>query len=291
MNRLYLLCLLATLGSFSLTAQEFSGGFRAGINFATISGPSEVSSSGSDLEEYKFSNAFHVGATANVFFNDYFGLRAELLYSQKGTDYNYNGESFWTFFTEDGQRIYATGDRNTVLSITNSYIDIPFMAVGRYGRLELSAGLSLSFLVASRGSGELTFTGQTEAGSTVDPFTVGLDFNYFDDSFQRTDIGETEPREVDGQTVLIPKTLGTNFQELEGEQDLFRTVDLGLIGGLAFYLNQGLYVGLRVNYGLSDISKTERDPSRRQLDEDKNLIFREDDDRNLVLQASVGFSF
>ena len=291
MNRLSLLLLLAILGCFQLAAQEFSGGFRAGINFATIDGPSEASDSGNSLEEYKMSTGFHVGATANLKFNKYFGLRAELLYSQKGADYNYNGQSFWILYTEDDQPIYATGDRNTSLSITNSYIDIPFMAVGRYGRVEISGGASLGFLVSSRGSGELTFSGQTAAGSTVDPFTVVLDFSYFDDTFRRTDIDDVEIRDIDGKTVKIPKTLTTNFQELEGKQDLFKTIDLGLIGGLAFYLNQGLYVGLRVNYGLSDLTKTEQDPSRKELNEDNNLIFRDDKDHNLTLQASVGFSF
>ena len=192
MNRLSLVLLLAIPGWFQLAAQEFSGGFRAGINFATIDGPSEASDSGNSLEEYKMSTGFHVGATANLKFNDYFGLRAELLYSQKGTDYNYNGQSFWILYTEDDQPIYATGDRNTSLSITNSYIDIPFMAVGRYGRVEISGGASLGFLVSSRGSGELTFSGQTAAGSTVDPFTVVLDFSYFDDTFRRTDIDDVE---------------------------------------------------------------------------------------------------
>ena len=291
MNRLSLLLLLTVLGFFQLTAQEFSGGFRAGINFATISGPLEVSDSGNDLEEYKMSTGFHVGATANLKFNDYFGLRAELLYSQKGADYNYTGESFWILRTEDDARIYATGNRNTALSITNSYIDIPFMAVGRFGRVELSGGVNLGILVSSRGSGELTFSGQTAAGSTVDPFTIALEFNYFDDALRRTDANDVELRDLDGKTVVIPKTLGVNYQDLESNEKLFRPIDLGLIGGLAFYLNQGLYVGLRVNYGLSDLTRTERDVSRKELDDSNNFIFREDKDRNLTLQASVGFSF
>ncbi|MCO6478483.1 MAG: PorT family protein [Phaeodactylibacter sp.] len=291
MNRLSIVTLFALLGYLPLTAQEFSGGFRAGINFATIDGPLEMSAGGSELEEYRFSNGFHVGGTVNYFFNDYFGLRAELLYSQKGADYNYNGESFWVLYTEDDERIYATGSRNTSLSITNSYIDIPFMAVGRYGRLEVSGGVNLGILISSRGSGELTFSGQTRAGSTVDPFTIALEFNYFDDALRRTDADEVELRDIEGKTVVIPKTMDSNFQEFEGDQKLFNTIDFGLIGGLAFYLNQGLYVGMRVNYGLSDLTKTELDPSRRELDEADNFIFREDDDRNLTIQASIGFSF
>lgn len=291
MNRLSLVLLLAILAHFPLSAQEFSGGFRAGINFATINGPSEMSASGNDLEEFRFSNGFHVGGTVNYFFNDYFGLRAELLYSQKGADYNYNGESFWILYNENDEPLYLSGSRNTSLSITNSYIDIPFMAVGRYGRLEVSGGLNLGILISSRGSGELIFSGQTQAGTTVDPFTIALEFNYFDDALRRTDADDVEIREIEGETVTIPKTLGSNFQELEGDQNLFNTIDFGLIGGLAFFLNQGLYLGMRVNYGFSDLTKTDRDPSRRELDEGNNLIFRDDKDRNLTLQASVGFSF
>lgn len=292
MNRLSLVFLaLAILGCSSLAAQEFSGGFRAGINFATIDGPLETDDSGNVLEEYKLSTGFHVGATANLKFNDYFGLRSELLYSQKGAEYDYNGQSFWILYTEADEPVYATGSRSTSLSITNSYIDIPFMAVGRLGRVELSGGLNLGFLVSSRGSGELSFTGQTAAGFAVDPFTIALEFNYFDDTFQRTDIDDVELRDIGGKTVVIPKTLTANFQELEGDQKLFNTIDLGLIGGLAFFLNQGLYAGLRVNYGLSDLTKTERDASRKALDGSNNLIFRDDKDRNLILQASIGFSF
>ena len=283
--------ILLIVCSFSLMAshaQEFSAGFRAGLNFSTFNAPSETNADGGELESYSLGSGFHVGGMANIRFTDQFSLRGELLYSQKGTDYNYAGQSFWIFPTVDGDRLIATGDRSTILSITNSYIDIPIMAVGRFGRIEISGGFTTGFLVSSRGSGELTFSGTTDNGSIVNPFIIPLDFNYFQD---REDVGETELREIAGKTVEIPKTLGAYYEELENSERLFQTLDLGLIGGVAFFINQGLFLGMRVNYGLADITKTNRDFSRLSLDEDNNYIPLNDTDRNLVLQASVGFSF
>lgn len=292
MHRIILLFALALLASLPLSSQEFSAGFRAGLNFSTINGPLETDDSGNDLEDYTIKTGFHVGAIANLKFNDIFGLRGELLYSQKGTQYSFVGPSYWVFYTANDMPVYATGNRNTTLTVTNSYIDIPVTAVGRLGRLELSGGLNLGILISSRGTGQLSFSGQSAGGSTVDPFTIALEFNYFDDTFQRTDATDVETRRIDGKDVLIPKTLGAYYQTTEEESDkLFNTLELGLIGGLAFYLNQGLYLSFRANYGLSDLTKTNQDISKLSLDASRNFIFREDDDRNLTLQASVGFSF
>lgn len=290
MYRIILFFALPLLACLPLSAQEFSAGFRAGLNFATISGPLEMDGDGNELEEYTLKSGFHVGAMANLKFNDAFGLRGELLYSQKGAEYNYLGQSYWIFYTADDSPVYATGNRNTSLTLTNSYIDIPLSAVGRLGRLELSGGLNLGILISSRGAGELSFSGQSAAGSPVDPFTIALEYNYFDDTFQRTDIEDVEIRSIDGKEVLIPKTLGAYYQASEENDRLYNTIDLGLVGGLAYYLNQGLFLSFRINYGLSDLTKTRQDISRFTLDPGRNFIFREDNDRNLTLQASVGFS-
>jgi lipocalin len=62
-------------------------------------------------------------------------------------------------------------------------------------------------------------------------------------------------------------------------------------GGLSFYLNQGLFVSFKGYYGLSDITRNEADYSVLELNDDQSLIFKSDDDRNITLQASVGFHF
>ncbi len=272
-------------------AQEFSGGFRAGLNFTTINGPAEMNADGMELDEYNFSNGFHIGAIANLRFTDIFSARAELLYSQKGGIYEYAGPSYWVFEPLNNNPAFiATGERETSLEITNSYIDIPVLAVARFGKFEVSAGMSVGFLVASRAAGELRFEGVSPQGTPIEPFNVALDFNYFDGAFRLNDAGDTEIREIDNQDVEIPATLGAYYQELEEGENLYNTIDVGLIGGLAYYLNQGLFLGLRLNYGLSDISQMNRDISLQSLERVGEYNLREDDDQNFNLQISVGFS-
>lgn len=280
--------LLFLLFSTTLAAQEFSAGFRAGLNFATFIGPSEVDTEGSDLENYTLASGFHVGGMANLKFTDQFTLRGELIYTQKGGNYEFNGPSFWVFDATDGSTLVAEGERSTLLSITNSYIDIPIMAVGRFGRFEVSGGASVGFLVSSRGSGELRFNGSTRRGTPVDPFTVALDFNYLQG---RADTDEFNSQTVEGKNLLVPSSLSAYYQFADGGVNRYNTLEVGLIGGAAFFLNQGLFLGLRAQYGLTDVTSSESDVSRYQLDESDNYRPLSDDDRNLVLQVSVGFSF
>jgi hypothetical protein len=284
-----LLFFLLVAVSATLSAQEVSAGFRAGLNFSTLNADSEMDADGNELEEYELTTGFHVGGMVNVKFTDIFTLRGELLYTQKGVDYNYNGLSYWVFETQNNNPLFSTGERSTILSITNSYIEFPISGVARFDRIEISGGMSAGFLVSSRGSGELKYSGVARNGAQVDPFTIALDFNYFQ---ERTDVNDVEMRTLGSRTVIIPKTLGAYYEVIEDDNErLFNTLDVAIFGGVAFYLNQGLFVGLRANYGLVDVTKTERDLSRLSLDEDDNYVRLDDNDRTLVLQASVGFSF
>lgn len=283
--------MLALTSICALQAQEFSGGFRAGLNFTTVNGPSEVNAEGAELENFDMSNGFHVGAIGTLRFTDIFALRAELLYTQKGGVYKYAGESYWQFTPTDGSSAFiATGNRETTLEITNSYIDIPVLAVARFNKFELSAGMSLGFLVASRAAGELRFEGTSPQGNVIAPFTVALDFDYFDGPFRRADVDEVEMREIDNRPVEIPKSLGAYYQELEEDENLYNVIDLGFVGGISYYLNQGLFLGVRLNYGISDITRSNRDISRRAVEGVGEYTFRDDNDQNLNIQISVGFS-
>lgn len=293
MYRILILVAAFTFSTLPFASGQFSGGFVAGLNFATINGPSETNANGEALDNFSFRTSFHLGGRFNYLFNEVLGVRAEILYSQKGGRYNYDGDSYWVFLTEkEDVYVYASGTRSTTLSINNSYFDLPLMVTARFGRLEIAGGGYMAYMVGSRGSGELTFSGVSEGGQTVDPFTIALDFNYFNDAFQREDIGEVEKREIDGETVLIPKSLGAEYQVIVDNEDrLFRRFDYGLKGSLALFLNQGLFLGFRVQYGLSDLTRTERDISRYQLGPNKEPIFLDHKDRNLLLQASIGFNF
>lgn len=293
MNLKRSILLLAGLLAMTLTpqAQEFSGGFRAGLNFARFDGPSEMDGNGNEVEEFRQVTGFHIGATFNYAITDLFGLRGELVYSQRGVDYNFEGDSYWIFHTTAGQRVFSTaGQRRTLLDITQSYIDLPLMAYGRVGRFEFSGGVIPSFLISSRGSGEITYSGTTVGGSVVEPFTAALDFNFFRDNFEE-DPTDIRTRNLDGQIVIVPRVLGANFNDLDEDEDVFAFFDLSLTAGLSFFLNEGLYIGGRFNYGLLDVTREERDVSRVSLDENRDYIFRDDFDRNISIQASIGFLF
>jgi hypothetical protein len=293
MQRYPILFLLLPL--FSLTtaqAQEFSGGFRAGLNFVTFNGELETAPDGSEFEEFGNSTNFHVGAIANVKFTDIFRLRAELLYSQKGGIIDYDGDSYWLLRPVDGSApVLATGERVTTLEVTNAYIDIPVMGVAKLGKFELSAGLSAGFLVSSKASGETGFQGTSANGEDIAPFQVALDFNYQKDKEREVDLDNSELREISNQDVAIPEQLNARYQFLDDEENLFNTLDLGFVGGVAYYLNQGLFLGARFNYSLSDITEQSQDISRQEVDADNAYVKRDDDDRNSNLQISVGFSF
>lgn len=58
----------------SLNAQDIGFGFRAGLNFNSIKGDSEMSG-GMDIEEYTNNSGFHVGATFTWAATELMGLR------------------------------------------------------------------------------------------------------------------------------------------------------------------------------------------------------------------------
>ncbi len=293
MQRILVLTIAMFSASFlSLHAQEFSGGFRAGLNFVTFDGPFETAADGTELEDFGSSTNFHIGAIANLKFTDIFSLRGELLYSQKGGIINFNGPSYWQFRPVSGaDPIIAAADRSLAIEVTNSYIDIPISAVARLGRFEFSAGASVGFLVSSGGDGRLNFENISASGEQVDPFEVTLDIDYRDLGRVGLDLNDSELREINNQDVAIPSLLSTEHPLLENSGNYFETIDIGLIGGIAYYLNQGLFLGLRLNYGMTDITNQERDASRQELNADGSYLLRDDDDRNVNLQLSVGFSF
>src|SRR5258706_9843430 len=70
-------------------------GFRAGISLARFDGPPERGPNGETLETNKMASGFHIGAQFSYKFGDLMGLRAELLFSQRGTDYLYDGPSYF----------------------------------------------------------------------------------------------------------------------------------------------------------------------------------------------------
>src|SRR5687768_13200755 len=133
-------CLLMSLGLHA-QSESFGYGFRAGMSFARIDGPSELGPNGEELENNKMASGFHIGMTFSIKMTDIMGLRAELLYSQRGTDYTYDGPSYF-FLGEDLQAITLFGTRRQTISLSNSFIDIPLSVYYKIGYFEILVGLN-----------------------------------------------------------------------------------------------------------------------------------------------------
>ena len=294
MRYILYLAIIATLACSSLQAQELSYGFKAGLNFSTFDGPLENGENGDSPESYDFSSGFHIGIMFNRGFTDLFGIRAEVLYSQKGSRYRFEGEGYQPLHNRLGSRVFTRGNKEISLNITNAYIDVPISAYGKVlPWLEIHGGLSVGAIVSSSGTGELRYSGVSSIGLPIEDFVVSLDHRYYMDVGGFEELGD-EPllRTINGDQIEIPRSLGAYYDFEQGEDvNLFNRIDLGLQAGISVFLNQGLFVGLKFNYGLSDITNNEVDRSLINLGDNNEFIFSEDVDRNISLQASIGFSF
>lgn len=266
---------------------EFSGGFKAGLNFNNIDGPTET-----EDEVFGSNTGFHIGASFVYSITDLFGVKAELMYSQKGTQYTYDGPSYFTFYTTNtGTPIFATGNRRSDISVSNSYIDIPVLLYYKVGRLEFEAGVNAGLLIGSSGSGGITFSGMTQAGSPVAEFTTGVDFGYINGERGVNAIQGSTPITLNTLQAFLPGSIDAYYEAADNDEKKFKTLDFGLNAGVAFFLNDGLYVGVRANYGLSDITNEGQDISPVSLAVGNRYQTRNDEDRNVSIQASVGFRF
>ncbi len=281
---------LACLG-FSLMAQDFSLGVRAGLNRTTIQGPLETDDNGNQLERYEYTSGFHVYVTFTYPFTELMGLRGEFGYSQTGVDRLYDGPSYYIFEPLDNPR-YATGTGKINLSVTNSFLEFPITAYLRpVPWLELFGGGKLGFMVSSTAFGDLTFEGKASNGSPVS-VKHELDFRYFLDKPGRgTFIQPVNTVTIGGDKVPYPHIGGAYFMFSEDRGKLYRAVELAAVAGLAVYPKDKLYLSLRIHKGITDLTKSQADVSWYRLDSANQFISRDDKDTNLTWQASIGFHF
>ena len=281
----FTLCLLPSF----LIAQGFSGGFRAGLNFTTFDGDVETDAAGMSLEQFNRTTGFHVGATFAYAVTDLFGFKADLLYSQKGGEVRYTGPSYFYLYSDatDTEGLRVTGNLDSERDVLNSYIDIPVVAYYRLGPLELEGGVTAGFLVNSRASGSASFTNTVlPDGRVIDGVSYNYDYNYFSDQ-----IGYNAIVEFNQNRTTYPSVIDAYYNSNDN-RPLYRRLDFGLVGGAAFFLNNGLYLGVRYQYGITDATRGEND---QRLYADGTATEREyttnDKDYNRVIQTSVGFRF
>ncbi len=288
----FLVTAFFNLQNISAQAQTLTYGFKAGLSYSKIEGPLE-NNGGTDLEVNDLANGFFVGALFRYWFTDLVGVKWELLYSQKGTDYNFSGPGYQLIPTESGSILSLTGNQSINLSISNAYLDIPILIYGKFGKIEIEGGVNVGILASSRAQGDLAFGGQSLSGSIVNEFSTALDYRFRRDNPGEVDFSSgTTSIIVDGTQNIIPQSLTAYYQFTEETGKPYKRFDVGLNVGAYYYWNQGLFLGGRFNYGLIDVTEENGyDVSRVSLDASGDFIPREDKDRNISLQFSIGFSF
>lgn len=211
------------------------------------------------------------------------------MYSQKGGDYTYNGPSSFLLQRDPSgnNSVLLSGTRNMNVNVSNDYLDFPFTLYARLGSIEFSGGVNVGFLAGSSGGGQLTFTGENPV---VDPFTVNLDHRYFGDVARGANPFSSIMVELAGEPVTIAKQTGAYYEYAEKRGSLYNRLDVGLNAGVSFYLNQGLYLGFRYNYGLTDVTNGDADVNWSTFD-GNSPSYQNDKDRQISMQFSLGFSF
>ncbi len=265
--------------------------FKVGLNAARIDGPSEMDADGNALETWRNVMGFHIGLGFGYALTDAFGLRGELVYSRRGGKYTFDGPSYRIFRHSAGD-IEAQGDSRYFINLQNVYFDLPLLAYAQWKNFEFSAGIYGGLLVQSIGEGSLIFSGgrTVPLGNPVADLEFNLRHNYRKDKVGGGDFNERVIAQVDGRLVVLPKTMGAYFDHPEGSAKLYQSLDYGLIGGISYYMSRSLFLGVRFQYGLADITREAGDLAKAQTNNGQQ-VFRDDHDRNLLWQFSVGFGF
>lgn len=291
-NRFSFFLLLACLPFTSLFAQEFSGGFRAGLNFNTLESNMEdctLCDEGTSYESFNRVTGFHVAATFALAFTDLVGVKADLMYNQKGVEKRFDGPSFFYLYSDaaDLEGVVNFGNLEAEIGYVNSYIDIPVTAYYRLGKFEVEGGASMGFLVSSRVSGGLTYKNTNFDRDVV----FNVDGSLFSDDAGGGGVVSRALEPLPGASQPLPDVI-SGYYNSNSNEPLYRRLDFGLVVGASVYLNNGLFIGARYQHGLTDVTNGEND---LRLTNETGMPGREfntnDEDYNRSIQASVGFRF
>ena len=282
-----LLSVLFFVVSF-VSAQSF--GIRAGLNYTKFSGPLEQGVN----EKNSLSNGFHFGVNYAYKFADRLSIKGELLYTQIGTKYSYDGESFYKIPIGNAF-IYEKGNSAIQMKVSNAYISMPITLQFEVSKkIELNLGIYGSFLIGPRGNGSIVFNSYDHLEGIR--FSQSLIHSYNSDAARESILSRTDGPSifVDGEVVKLARSAGAyyDYQQSEKVGNLYKRYDFGLTGGLSYFINKGFYFGVRYDFGLIDITNNKVDHKRKTFDEVNNLFnFSDDFDRNVGIEASFGFKF
>ena len=291
-RRLFFLFLLSSL-SLGICAQGYNVGIRAGLGQSKFNGPTETG------ESFGLAGGFHFGINFQWNFNDLIGLRSEIVYNQTGSSYKLDvDDGYYVFVPNDGLSNIIIRDSTLInMDHSNAYLQLPQTFHFRINnKLEVFAGGYIGFLISPVATGTNLFGGRR--GDKEHSFIQGLNFKYASDD-ESTQFGDfLNPRSslilirADGRDVDVRAIENSNdYQAFETEDNRFLSIDYGLIFGGSYYLNRGLYIMGRVEYGVRDITRNTADYSFAKVNNNETPIFNNDNDKNLGYYLSIGFKF
>jgi len=271
-------------------------GVRAGLNYSNFSG-GELELG----ESYDFSTGFHFGINYTYNIAPNFGIRGELLYLQRGTEYNFvdTDEGVYNQIIptiSSVARFTDIGQTKTNIKISTGYLSIPITAQYQLTeKWEVFGGLSLDLLLNPTGSGTFDYTSISRPDDIF--YTQTLDHRYNSDEAGEVSFLTNQQQPifilVDDTATPIRRTQSA-YYKLSAEQKVgnkFKLFDSHLLFGVNYFVSSGFYVGIRGHYGLLDLTNDEMDFSVRELDADGGFITRSDRDKSRSISVSFGFRF
>ena len=273
-------------------------GVRAGLNRAIIQADNLESG-----ENFKFRGGFHFGVNYTYKFSPVFGLRGELLFTQRGSSFTYNDSDSYrvirrlSFGEGESPFLLDRGETDIELELSNGYLSIPITAQFDVSdKWELFAGASIDILLNPTGRGTLDYTSNITPDDIF--FLKSLDHSYRTDSLgQINDLlfapPETTAIIVNGQRsdIVRVETAYYNLQPGDKDGTKFNLFDAHVILGANYFINNGFYVGIRGELGLFDLTNDGADFTLKDLDENDRYILRDDRDLSRNISVSIGFRF
>jgi len=288
----YILILSFIMLGLGVQAQGYNIGIRAGLGQNKFSGPLETG------ESYGLTGGFHFGIAFQWNFSDLVGVRSEILYNQMGSAYNLDtDQGYYIFEPEDGLgNILIRDESSIVLDHSNAYLQLPQTVHIRLGeKFELFGGGYISFLISPVATGNILFGGQE--AEKEHSFRQGLNFEYFnDDGEQQFSFFNTTGNPIliraNGRDVTLRGIENSfDYNSFDIEPSKFLSIDYGLIIGGAYYLNRGLYLMGRAEWGMRDITRNTADYSFSEVNDNRTPVFKNDVDKNFGVYLSIGFKF
>lgn len=156
MRKVILAAFVLGTTTIAFAQQQVKFGPKAGLNFANLSG----------VDNSEMKTSFHVGAVAEIKFNEKFSVQPEIVYSAQGTKNN--------------TTVPVLGEVKTTLN--HDYINIPVLA--KYYIVDgfsVEAGPQIGFLVKAEAkveSGDNSVTEDTKNNFKSTDFGLGLGLAY-----------------------------------------------------------------------------------------------------------------